>query len=180
MRKSEFSVVIRSGKGDQSIYALQQERTTVGKGGDVDIALSGWNVSKMHAAFLFDEDNLFIEDLDSMFGTWVNGERSQRFGPLRVETEIVIGAYRISVDIVKADLSAMNAEPHAAPPVSHTAVKLPAPEERETIALRQMTSARTEPTLPRPGALHMHEPVAVVAPVKKERPAERSVQPQEP
>lgn len=106
MQSSDFRLTIRSGKGEEHALVLDRQRTVIGKGEDVQISLSGWNVSRRHAVFVFDEENLFIEDLDSMFGTWINGERTQRFGPVRNDTEIVIGSYRLSVDVDAATPSA--------------------------------------------------------------------------
>ncbi|RYF29634.1 MAG: FHA domain-containing protein, partial [Comamonadaceae bacterium] len=47
----------------------------VGKDSTNHIVLSGWNVAKLHAQFVLHDEEVFVQDLGSLFGTWVDGNR---------------------------------------------------------------------------------------------------------
>jgi len=76
---------------------VDKERFVLGKGESCDLRLKGWNVSKLHATFLLNEGSVFIEDSGSIFGTWVDGERVNRLGPLSSNTVIKIGNYSLTL-----------------------------------------------------------------------------------
>ncbi|MGB7193135.1 ATPase, T2SS/T4P/T4SS family [Collimonas pratensis] len=76
---------------------VDKERFVLGKGEGCDLRLKGWNVSKLHATFLLNEGSVFIEDSGSIFGTWVDGERVNRLGPLSSNTVIKIGNYSLTL-----------------------------------------------------------------------------------
>jgi pilus assembly protein CpaF len=76
---------------------VDQERFVLGKAESCDLRLKGWNVSKLHATFLLNEGSVFIEDSGSIFGTWVDGERISRLGPLSTNTVIKIGNYSLTL-----------------------------------------------------------------------------------
>jgi pilus assembly protein CpaF len=76
---------------------VDKERFVLGKAESCDLRLKGWNVSKLHATFLLNEGSVFIEDSGSIFGTWVDGERINRLGPLSTNTVIKIGNYSLTL-----------------------------------------------------------------------------------
>jgi len=55
-------------------YSIDEE-LTLGRRVDNDIVIKDPYVSKYHFKIVQDEDNYFIEDLDSANGTFLNGER---------------------------------------------------------------------------------------------------------
>jgi len=63
----------------------------IGRGEQCGLRLSAWRVGRRHARLELGEDGAYIEDFGSLSGTWVNGRRITRHGPLRSEDEIVIG-----------------------------------------------------------------------------------------
>lgn len=63
----------------------------IGRGEQNALRLSGWRVAKRHARLELGEDGPYIEDFGSLAGTWVNGQRVSRHGPLYPGDEIVIG-----------------------------------------------------------------------------------------
>ena len=85
---------------------LEQPETSVGKGASSQVGLTGWNVAKDHARVIVHEGNVFIQDLGSLFGTWVDGVRITRFGPMKGGEEIVIGGHTLVVSIDEALLPA--------------------------------------------------------------------------
>ena len=71
----------------------------VGKDSASHIVLSGWNVAKVHAQFVLHDEEVFVQDLGSLFGTWVDGNRVTRFGPMKGGEEIIIGGHTLVVSL---------------------------------------------------------------------------------
>ncbi|SFP08090.1 pilus assembly protein CpaF [Variovorax sp. OK605] len=71
----------------------------VGKDSGSHIVLSGWNVAKLHAQFVLHDEEVFVQDLGSLFGTWVDGNRVTRFGPMKGGEEIIIGGHTLVVSL---------------------------------------------------------------------------------
>lgn len=80
---------------------IQKVESIIGKSTDVDVCLKGWNVSKVHARLVIDEEDIFIEDSGSMFGTYVNNARVVRYGPIINSDVIRIGSYTLSIIVIK-------------------------------------------------------------------------------
>lgn len=78
---------------------LHDSVTTIGKSPDSSIVLPGWNIAKLHASLIINDDELFIQDNGGMFGTFVNDSRITHYGPVKNTDVIRIGAYTISVYI---------------------------------------------------------------------------------
>ncbi|MEZ5311420.1 MAG: FHA domain-containing protein [Microthrixaceae bacterium] len=71
-------------------YVLGPE-TTVGRSPGCSIVLDEQYVSQVHARFFVRGDTLFVEDLGSTNGTWVNGSRAVGQMPVRVGNHVQIG-----------------------------------------------------------------------------------------
>lgn len=82
---------------------VDKDRFVLGKADSCDLRLKGWNVSKKHATFLINEGSIFIEDSGSIFGTWIDGERISRLGPLNTGTVIKIGNYALTLHTNQQD-----------------------------------------------------------------------------
>jgi class 3 adenylate cyclase len=73
------------------------ERLTVGRGADAGLLIDDPEISRAHAAFRPTDDGLELQDLGSMNGTWVNGERIITSTPLAPGDVVKIGTTRIEV-----------------------------------------------------------------------------------
>ena len=73
-------VVVKSpALGDGEVYTLDSHAITVGRGANNDIAISGDEfASSRHARFEPRRDGIYIEDIGSTNGTYVNGIRLTR------------------------------------------------------------------------------------------------------
>jgi phosphoserine phosphatase RsbU/P len=76
-------------------YALQPERTTLGRQIDCHICLAGKQVSRQHALIVCDGGQHFLEDLGSSNGTYLNGRRvvANTRVPLTDRDTLQIGPY---------------------------------------------------------------------------------------
>ncbi|AMP00293.1 FHA domain protein [Collimonas arenae] len=93
---------------------IDKERFVIGKADGSDLRLKGWNISKLHATFLIDDGSVFIEDSGSIFGTWVDGERINRLGPLVNNTAVKIGNYVLTLYTDSAQESGADRAPQPA------------------------------------------------------------------
>jgi hypothetical protein len=90
------ALVIRAGGGRVGeSFPLEAERMTIGRRPDSDIFLDDVTVSRDHALLVRRGDELFIDDLGSLNGTYVNRRRieSQR---LEDGDELQIGKYKLT------------------------------------------------------------------------------------
>ena len=66
-------LVMLYGEGQELIFPIRQNRTTIGRDIDSDIVLRDVKISKKHAAVVLEGDKFWIEDLESKNGVFVNG-----------------------------------------------------------------------------------------------------------
>jgi pSer/pThr/pTyr-binding forkhead associated (FHA) protein len=89
------ALVVRSGGGRSGeAFALQGERTTIGRSPDCDIFLDDVTVSRRHAVVTEADERFAIEDLGSLNGTFLNRHRIEH-APLTDDDEVQIGKYRL-------------------------------------------------------------------------------------
>jgi pilus assembly protein CpaF len=63
----------------------------MGRAPDCGIQVSHWRVARQHLRISRAEDGFHVDDLGSILGTRVNGNRITRYGPLKKSDEIVMG-----------------------------------------------------------------------------------------
>ena len=90
------ALVIRSGGGRAGeSFVVDQDRMSIGRTPDAPIFLDDVTVSRNHALLVRREDGLYIDDLGSLNGTYVNRRRIES-QPLEDGDEIQIGKYKLS------------------------------------------------------------------------------------
>jgi pilus assembly protein CpaF len=92
-----FLLTLKSAENAPSSLVHKALRCVIGKDGSSDVKLTGWRVSKQHAEIFVSNDNIYIRDLNSSFGTFVNAKRVNTFGPLAPKDEIKVGDFAIHV-----------------------------------------------------------------------------------
>ena len=90
------ALVIRSGGGrvGQS-FPLEGERLTIGRSPDAEIFLDDVTVSRNHAMLVRRPDGIFIDDLGSLNGTYVNRRRIDSH-KLVDGDELQVGKYKLT------------------------------------------------------------------------------------
>jgi pilus assembly protein CpaF len=85
---------------DKSVASVKMTSAlcTLGKDLSSDVKLSGWKISKQHAELFISNENIFIRDLNSSFGTYVNNTKISTYGPLNAQDKIKMGSFEISVE----------------------------------------------------------------------------------
>ena len=90
------ALVVRSGGGRAGeTFAIDAERTVVGRSPDCEIFLDDVTVSRKHATLVRQGDRVTIEDQGSLNGTFVNRRRVES-APLEDGDELQIGKYRLT------------------------------------------------------------------------------------
>jgi predicted component of type VI protein secretion system len=113
-----MKLVIEDESGTRSIVPLAGEQVTVGRGEEGNaLPLPDRDVSRRHARFTLVNGAVFVEDLGSLTGTRVNGERISGRRRLREGDLVEIGGYDLAV-VPDGGLAAM-AGPGAPPPLPH-------------------------------------------------------------
>jgi pSer/pThr/pTyr-binding forkhead associated (FHA) protein len=91
MTATVYKLTMRSGPVPGTTFLLEQEETTLGRDLTNEIPISDPEVSRRHARFLLRDDNVFLEDLGSTNGTFLNGERITSPQQLRKGDVITFG-----------------------------------------------------------------------------------------
>jgi EmrB/QacA subfamily drug resistance transporter len=91
-------------------------RTVIGRDPDAEIFISDTEASRRHALLTDERGAMFIEDLGSTNGTWLNGERIQGRRPLADADEVQIGMTRFRLQPLTARESPSQVSRIARPP----------------------------------------------------------------
>ena len=90
------ALVIRSGGGRAGeTFAIQGERMTVGRSPEAEVFLDDVTVSRNHALLVRRRDGLYIDDLGSLNGTYVNRRRIESH-KLSDGDELQVGKYKLT------------------------------------------------------------------------------------
>ncbi len=89
------ALVIRGGGRAGESFALDQERMSIGRSPDAPIFLDDVTVSRNHALLVRRRDGLYIDDLGSLNGTYVNRKRIESH-LLSDGDEIQVGKFKLS------------------------------------------------------------------------------------
>ena len=90
------TLVIRSGGGRAGeAFALDKERMRVGRTPEAEVFLDDVTVSRNHAVLVRRREGLYIDDLGSLNGTYVNRRRIESHR-LEDGDEIQIGKYKLT------------------------------------------------------------------------------------
>jgi len=90
------TLLIRAGGGRAGEHLpLQAARETIGRAPDADLFLDDVTVSREHAVIEREADGLYIRDLDSLNGTYVNRARVTR-QRLADGDEVQVGKFKLT------------------------------------------------------------------------------------
>ena len=73
-------------------FALPADRFVVGRGERSNLKLQSRRVSRAHCLFVRTDQHVFVADLRSRNGTWVNGSPIGTSTPLKVGDRVAIGS----------------------------------------------------------------------------------------
>jgi predicted component of type VI protein secretion system len=126
-------LVIEDSAGTRSTVAFTADEITIGRAAEGNtVRLAERNVSRRHARFLRQGSTVLVEDLGSLVGTRVNGERIQGRRKLRTGDVVEIGDFDVAVlgDAVVTEEAPPPPLPPAAPPPSRITTRSAEPAVR--------------------------------------------------
>ncbi len=71
----------------------------IGRSDECGLKIAHWRIARQHAQLLQAIDGVYLEDLGSLSGTRVNGQRISRYGPLKQTDEILVGPCMIQLRV---------------------------------------------------------------------------------
>ena len=89
------SLVIRTGGRAGDSFTLDGERFTIGRDSESDVFLDDVTVSRNHAVIVRRTDGLYIDDLGSLNGSYVNRRRIESHHLVDAD-ELQIGKYKLT------------------------------------------------------------------------------------
>lgn len=125
----QLIIQVTDADGDTQEHRFDARELRIGRGKDCEVALRGWRVGKAHARLLEGPDGWALEDGGQFTGTWVNGARIVRYGPLTFADQIRIGGATLRVR--EADDLAAPAHSPRTPPLTVRAARSDPPEIRQ-------------------------------------------------
>ncbi|WP_323017555.1 ATPase, T2SS/T4P/T4SS family [Castellaniella sp.] len=150
----------------------------IGREPECGLVLKGWRVARRHARVLCRDNEVWVEDLGSIFGSTVNGRRVASYGPLQPEDELLIGPCLIRMHLLGGALDG------GPPPLGHDpsgpaglpglesadrAVRLPEPAvssggDKTLLAMADSVGAQTVDSRAVPDGASFAEEEAALAP----------------
>ncbi len=90
------TLAIRSGGGRAGeVFEIRGERTQIGRSPDAEVFLDDVTVSRNHALLVRRRDGLYVDDLGSLNGTYVNRRRIESH-KLANGDELQVGKYKLT------------------------------------------------------------------------------------
>ena len=93
----QLTIQITDGDGETRELLLGGSELRIGRAKDSEVLLAGWRIGRAHARLLESPQGWLLEDLGQFSGTWVNGSRIVRYGPVTFADQVRIGAYVLRV-----------------------------------------------------------------------------------
>jgi pilus assembly protein CpaF len=90
---------------DGKVQKLQApDICVIGKGGQNEVRLDSWRVSKEHARLISTPSGVLVEDMGAFSGVTVNGDRiDTQYGPIKPSDDIGIGPFKLKVIVLDVD-----------------------------------------------------------------------------
>jgi len=97
-----FEFYFQSGKSRRKLHKVHGNHCCLGSARGNDLVIDQRGVAKRHLEFQETGGDVFVHDLGSTSGTWVNRERIRKYGPITNLDEIVVGEVHINLHRVES------------------------------------------------------------------------------
>mgnify|MGYP001020636259 CR=1 FL=1 len=134
---------------DQAVMTPQQPRILIGRADRCDLVTPIPGVSRQHAEMYVAGDNvLYIRDLGTVNGTWVNGQYAQQPTPVSPGCQVYIGSTPLHVEWRTGPQKGATQMLQAVPPQIADGHRISRPEPHQIARPVTPYEAQIGPTLP--------------------------------
>ncbi|HWE23840.1 MAG TPA: FHA domain-containing protein [Myxococcales bacterium] len=116
-----MKLILEDDEGHRTVVPLFREELTIGRSEENTIRLQGKDVSRRHARLTFRKGQVHLEDLNSLTGVRVNGQRIHGRRPIHDGDLIEISRYDLMVESSPAEEKAAAAQHERSKPPGDTA-----------------------------------------------------------
>ena len=125
-----FDFYYQRGSSRRKVFQAVGQHCSIGSARSNDLVIDSRQLSKRQAELRLEDTGVFIRDVGSLTGCWVNRERVVDFGPLSDLDEVEVGDVRLSLKSVRYSAAAKPSKDilesdSVAPLTSHTSVRTP-------------------------------------------------------
>lgn len=93
-----YKLIIEDDEGKTTTVPLIRNQIVIGRDDGNTVRLTERNVSRRHARLRIENGHIFVEDLQSYNGSWVNGDRVEGEFEVRPGDLLVIGDYHLTLE----------------------------------------------------------------------------------
>jgi len=98
-----FEFYYQQGRKRRKLQRVKTDSCGIGSARDNDLVIDKRGVAKRHTELFERRGQVFVRDLGTGSGTWVNRERVREYGPLTELDEVIVGDVHITLHRVSAD-----------------------------------------------------------------------------
>lgn len=114
----EFSICFEDGRRE---CHQRLSPVTIGRSADCELQIQHWRVARRHLRVRSISGQIHLEDLGSLAGIRVNGQRVWQYGPLRPTDELVVGPCLVRARCLAGEAQAANCNDQADTPEANSA-----------------------------------------------------------
>lgn len=96
-----FTFYYQRGSGRRQLFHSTSEICCIGSARSNDLVIDSRQISKRQAELTLKANGVYLRDLGSLSGCWVNKERVKDFGPLSELDEVEVGDVRLSFKSIR-------------------------------------------------------------------------------
>jgi DNA-binding winged helix-turn-helix (wHTH) protein len=86
-----------------SEHRLMERENVIGRDGEASIVIDSSGISRRHAVITVEGDQVFLEDLGSKNGTYIDGQRLRERAVVRDGAEIRLGLLKLRLRAIRSD-----------------------------------------------------------------------------
>jgi ABC transport system ATP-binding/permease protein len=113
-----MKLILEDDEGRRTVIPLFREELTIGRADDNTVRLEGKDVSRRHARLTWRNGQVHLEDLNSLTGVRVNGQRIHGRRPIHDGDLIEISRYDLIVESSPSDEQAAAGQRAQVPPAT--------------------------------------------------------------
>jgi pSer/pThr/pTyr-binding forkhead associated (FHA) protein len=114
-----MKLIIEDDEGRRTVIPLFRDELTIGRADENVVRLSDKDVSRKHARLVRRRGQMYVEDLSSLTGVRVNGQRIHGRRPVHAGDLIEIGRYDLIVESSPGDVPAEKPPEEVTTPIVH-------------------------------------------------------------